>query len=145
MLSTLNNTEKRKRKRSGVNEPLEWMSRCGIQDLCKGGPSRDFADIAQRSRGGSKNLGPKMGGRGGGGARAPPRSAPDEASEGNPRIRPSPAQRLYSGFFPSRFIYWTMRWRTPQSQLYYRPGASGGGGGGQNHPGSSKMGKMGKF
>ena len=37
-----------------------------IQDLCKGGGggSRDFADIAQRSCGDSKNLGIKMGGRG---------------------------------------------------------------------------------
>ena len=37
-----------------------------IQDLCKG-PKRDFADIAQRSRGGGKNLGLKTGGRGVGG------------------------------------------------------------------------------
>ena len=44
-----------------------------IQDLCKGGgPSRDFADIAQRSRGGGKNLGLKMGGQGGARAPGPP-------------------------------------------------------------------------
>ena len=43
-----------------------------IQDLCKGGPSRDFADIVQRSHGGSKNVGLKMGGRGGGGPPGPP-------------------------------------------------------------------------
>ena len=42
-----------------------------IQDLCKGGPSRDFADIAQQSRIGGKNLGLKMGGRGGPGPRDP--------------------------------------------------------------------------
>ena len=45
-----------------------------IQDLCKGGGgSRDFADIAQRSHGGGKNLGLKMGGEG---ARAPRASPP---------------------------------------------------------------------
>ena len=31
-----------------------------------GGPKRDFADITQRSRSGSKNLGLKIGGRGAG-------------------------------------------------------------------------------
>ena len=43
----------------------------------QGGPSRDFADIAQQSCGSGKNLGLKMGGEGGGpGPQAPPRSAP---------------------------------------------------------------------
>ena len=43
-----------------------------IQDLCKGGGSRDFADIAQWSHGGGKNLGLKTGGSGGPGPQAPP-------------------------------------------------------------------------
>ena len=46
----------------GQNETLMQVQ---IQDLCKGG-SRDFAAITQQSRGGSKNLGLKMGGRGAG-------------------------------------------------------------------------------
>ena len=49
-----------------------------IQDLCKGGgPSRDFADIVQRSCGGGKKLGLKMGGAEGDPKAPPPRSATD--------------------------------------------------------------------
>ena len=43
-----------------------------IQDLCKGGPSWDFADIAQWSRGSTNKLGLKMGGQGGAGPPGPP-------------------------------------------------------------------------
>ena len=48
-----------------------------MQDLCRGG-ARYFANIAQRSCGGSKDLGLKIGGKGGGVAPPPPRSAPDQ-------------------------------------------------------------------
>ena len=44
-----------------IIEELPKKSQVRIHDLCKGGPSRDFADIAQRSRGSGKNLGLKMG------------------------------------------------------------------------------------
>ena len=47
-----------------------------IQDLCKGGGKQDFADITQWSPRGSKNLGLKIEGRGGGG-RAGPRAPLD--------------------------------------------------------------------
>ena len=43
-----------------------------MQDLCRGGGSQDFADIAQRSRGGGKYLGLKLGGRGAGPPAPPP-------------------------------------------------------------------------
>ena len=43
-----------------------------IQDLCRGGLKRDFADIVQRSRGGGKNLGLKIRGRGGPAPQTPP-------------------------------------------------------------------------
>ena len=45
--------------------------RCGFRICVRGGPKQDFADIAQRSHGSGKNLGLKIGGRGGG-ARLPP-------------------------------------------------------------------------
>ena len=38
----------------------------------KGGGKRDFAYVTQRSRGGGKNVGFKIGGRGGGGPQGPP-------------------------------------------------------------------------
>ena len=48
---------------------LGMLNQVRIQDLCRGGGSQDFADIAQWSRGSGKNLGLKMGDQGGG--RAP--------------------------------------------------------------------------
>ena len=44
---------------------ISCVTQVRIQDLCKGGPKRDFADIAQRSRGGGKNLDLKIGSQGG--------------------------------------------------------------------------------
>ena len=57
---------------NAVEVVISW-TQVRIQDLSKGGGgSRDFADIAQWSRGGGKNLGLKMGGQGGvPGPRAP--------------------------------------------------------------------------
>ena len=50
--------------------------KCGSRICVRGGPSQDFADIAQGSRGG-KNLYLKMGGQGVG----PPRSAPEKSNK----------------------------------------------------------------
>ena len=47
-----------------------YNDRCGSRICVRGGPCRDFADIAQRNHDGGKNLGLKMGGQGGE-ARAP--------------------------------------------------------------------------
>ena len=43
-----------------------------IQDLCRGGGERDIADTVQRSRGGGKNLGLRIGGQRSGVAPGPP-------------------------------------------------------------------------
>ena len=51
--------------------------RCGSRIYVRGGGSRDFADIAQRSRGSGKNLGLKMGVQGGGGRTPSPPPPPD--------------------------------------------------------------------
>ena len=94
-------------------------NRCGSRICVRGGGSRDFVDIAQRSHGGGKNLGLKMGGWGGAAPRAPldPHLAQHTV---NPVADPETSERgggaRYMKYKPPRMtaiFYMT---------IFYRPG-----------------------
>ena len=77
-------------------------SQVRIQDLCKGGPA-EILPTSRRSRGGSKNLGLKMGGR-------PPPPPPD------PRSAPERASRV---FFNSSVTCFTNYGQSPINVASY--------------------------
>ena len=60
----------RKEKRDCVG--IDDGNQMRIQELCKGGGKREFADIAQRKCGGGKKFGGQGGGRSGSSAAFPP-------------------------------------------------------------------------